>query len=75
MHRKSSSRPVPTNAPRWCKGADDAAFALLPALGTLALPERIVQFVLVVAESSAPAAHADAPRLLDRPPDSPPPRA
>jgi hypothetical protein len=75
MHRKSSARPAPTNGPRWCKGADGAAFAVLPSLGALAMPERLVELVLSFAESAAPVSSADAPRLLARPPDSPPPRA
>lgn len=74
MHKRASSRPAPTNAPRWCKGVDDSSFAVLPVLGVLALPERVVQLLLVITESTAPAFRAEAPRLLDRPPDSPPPR-
>jgi hypothetical protein len=75
MHRKSSSRPVPADAPRWCQGADDSALAVLPALGALALPERIALLTPTTLESPAPAFRAEAPRPLDRPPDSPPPRA
>jgi hypothetical protein len=74
MHRRSSSRPVPADAPRWCQGTDDAAFAVLPALGTLALPERIAPLTPTTVESLAPAFRAEAPRPLARPPDSPPPR-
>ena len=75
MHRKSTSRPVPANAPRWCKGIDTSTYAVLPVLGTLALPERIAQLVLPILEASATAFNAGAARSLDRPPDSPPPRA
>jgi len=75
MHRRSSSRPVPANAPRWCAGADSAAYAVLPVLGTLALPERVAQLAAPSFESLATAPVAAAPRPLDRPPDSPPPRA
>ena len=75
MHRKSTSRPVPANTPRWCKGADASTFAVLPVLGTLALPERIARMLLPLVESPAAAVSAGAPRSLDRPPDSPPPRA
>jgi len=75
MHRKSTSRQMPANTPRWCKGVDGSTYAVLPVLGTLALPERVVAFVLPVVESSAPDAHAESVRLLDHPPDSPPPRA
>ena len=75
MHRKSSPRPAPANGPRWCNGVDGGAFAVLPSLGALAMPERIVELVLSFAESTAPAFRADAPRLLARPPDNPPPRA
>jgi hypothetical protein len=74
MHRKSSSRPVPANTPRWCKGVDTSNYAVLPVLGTLALPERIAQVGLPIPEAPATAFNAAAPRSLDRPPDSPPPR-
>ena len=74
MHRKSTSRPVPANTPRWCKGIDTSSYAILPVLGTLALPERIAQLLLPLVESPAAAVSAEAPRSLDRPPDSPPPR-
>ena len=75
MHRRNSSRPVPADAPRWCQGADGSAFAVLPAVGTLALPERIALLTPTAVESLAPAFRAEAPRPLARPPDSPPPRA
>ena len=75
MHRKSTSRPVPANTPRWCKGIDTSTYAVLPVLGTLALPERIAQLLLPLREIPAAAVSAEAPRSLDRPPDSPPPRA
>ena len=75
MHRKSTSRPAPANAPRWCKGIDTSTYAVLPVLGALALPERVVAFVLPIVESSAPDARAASVRLLGHPPDSPPPRA
>ena len=74
MHKRASSRPVPTNAPRWCSGAADSTFALIPVLGNFALPERVAELVLTVTESAMPARRVEAPRLLDRPPDSPPPR-
>jgi hypothetical protein len=74
MHRKSSSRPVPLDAPRWCQGADDSALAVLPTFGTLALPERVARLTPPVVASPAPALRAEAPRPLARPPDSPPPR-
>jgi hypothetical protein len=74
MHRRSSSRPVPVDAPKWCQGVDDSLLAALPVLGTLALPERIAQLVPTAVESLAPSFRAEAPRPLDRPPDSPPPR-
>ena len=75
MHRNSSSRPAPTNGPRWCNGVDGGAFAVLPSLGALAMPERIVELALSFAESAAPAFGTDSPPLLARPPDNPPPRA
>lgn len=75
MHRKSSSRPVPANTPRWCKGVDGSTYAVLPVLGALALPERIAQLELPLVEPHAAAVSAEVPRFLDRPPDSPPPRA
>ena len=75
MHRRASSRPAPTNAPRWCKGVDGSSYAVLPVLGTLAMPEHVAQFVLAITESAAPAVRIKAPRPLTRPPDSPPPRA
>ena len=75
MHRRSSSRPVPANAPRWCTGVDDSAYGVLPVLGGLALPERIAQVARPNIESLASAPLAEAPRPLARPPDSPPPRA
>ena len=75
MHRKSTSRPVPANTPRWCKGIDTSTYAVLPVLGALALPERVVALVLPLVESPAADAHAESVRLLDHPPDSPPPRA
>jgi hypothetical protein len=75
MHRRSSSRPMPVDAPRWCQGADDSALAVLPAPGALALPERIARLTPAALESPAPAFRAEAPGPLDRPPDSPPPRA
>jgi hypothetical protein len=75
MHRRSTSAPAPADGPRWCKGVDDSSYAVLPVLGSLAMPEPIVTFVFSLTESAAPAVHAEAPRLLDRPPDSPPPRA
>ena len=75
MHRKGSTRPAPANGPRWCKGADGATYALLPVLGTLAMPERVVRFDRSLSEGATPAFRADTPRLLDQPPDSPPPRA
>jgi hypothetical protein len=74
MHRKSSTRPAPQNAPRWCKGADGGTFAVLPSLGALAMPERIVELVLAHAGSAARAFPAETPTLVDHPPDSPPPR-
>jgi len=75
MHRKSSPRPAPTNGPRWCNGVNGDTFALLPSIGALAMPERVAHFQPSIVESVAPALRADAPRLLDRPPDNPPPRA
>lgn len=75
MHRRGSSRPAPTNAPRWCQGVDGSSYAVLPVLGTLSLPERVVQLAPGVTESTAPAPLTVAPRPLDHPPDSPPPRA
>lgn len=75
MHRKSTSRPLPPNTPRWCKGIDTSTYAVMPVLGTLALPERIAQLLLPLAEAPRTAVSAEAPRSLDRPPDSPPPRA
>jgi hypothetical protein len=74
MHRKTTSRPVPANTPRWCKGIDTSNYAVLPVLGALALPERVEAFTLPSVESSAPDARAESVRLLDHPPDSPPPR-
>jgi len=75
MHRRSSSRPAPANAPRWCKGVDGSSYALVPALGTLALPERVAQLMPAATAPAAPAPRRDAPRPVARPPDSPPPRA
>jgi len=75
MHRSASSRPAPTNAPRWCKGVDGSSYAVLPVLGTLALGERVAQLVAGITESTAHAPRTEARRLLARPPDSPPPRA
>jgi hypothetical protein len=75
MHRRSSSRPVPADAPRWCQGVDDTAFAVPPAFGAFALLERIALHTPTAVESLAPAFRAEAPRPLARPPDSPPPRA
>jgi hypothetical protein len=75
MHRKSSPRPAPANTPRWCKGVDGSSYAVLPAFGALGLPEGITQLLLPITEGFAPAVHADAPRALHSPPDSPPPRA
>jgi hypothetical protein len=75
MHRRSSSRPVPANAPRWCAGVDGSACAVVPVLGTLAPPEHVAQFTSPNLDLLAPAPRAAAPRPLDRPPDSPPPRA
>jgi hypothetical protein len=75
MHRKSSSRPLPANTPRWCKGVDGSTYAVLPVLGALALPERVARLLLPLLESPAAAVSAEAPRPLARPPDSPPPRA
>ena len=75
MHRRGSSRPAPTNGPRWCKGVDSSSYAVLPVLGTLSLPESIAPFVCAVTESTAPAPCSKPPRPLPRPPDSPPPRA
>jgi hypothetical protein len=74
MHRKSSSRPVPANAPRWCQGVDDSTAAVLPVLGALALPERVARFTIPVVSSLAPPLRVEAPRPLHSPPDSPPPR-
>jgi len=74
MHRRGSSRPAPTNAPRWCKGVDGSSYAVLPVLGTLAMPEHIARFVFAINQSAAPSARTEAPRPLPRPPDSPPPR-
>ena len=74
MHRRTSSRPVPADAPRWCTGVDDSAYGVLPVLGGLALPERIAQVVRPNIESRATVSLAEAPRPLARPPDSPPPR-
>ena len=74
MHRRSSSRPVPANAPRWCAGVDDSAFAVLPALGMLAMPERVAQLLRPNFEPLVAARRGEAPRPLARPPDSPPPR-
>ena len=74
MHRRSTSRPAPADAPRWCKGVDNSTFAVLPAFGALAMPERVAPLARPVGESPAPAFVAGAPRPLDRPPDSPPPR-
>lgn len=74
MHRRSSSRPVPVDAPRWCQGVDDSVLAALPVLGTLALPERIAPLIPTAVESLVPAFRAEAPRPLARPPGSPPPR-
>jgi hypothetical protein len=75
MHRRSSSRPIPSGTPRWCQGVDDSAYAVLPVFGTLALPERVTQFAHPLTVSRALTSAAEAPRPLDRPPDSPPPRA
>ena len=75
MHRRSSPRPAPANGPRWCKGVDDSTYAVIPALGTLALPERVALLVRPVTPVLATAHPAEAPVPLDRPPDSPPPRA
>jgi hypothetical protein len=75
MHRRASSRPAPTNAPRWCKGVDGSSYAVVPVLGTLVLPERVAQLTPGISESAAPAPRSASPRPLARPPDSPPPRA
>jgi hypothetical protein len=75
MHRRASSRPTPTNAPRWCKGVDGSSYAVLPVLGTLSLPERVLQLAPAITESTVPAPRTVAPRPLAHPPDSPPPRA
>ena len=75
MHRRSSSRPAPSNGPRWCSGADASSYAVLPAFGQLAMPEHLAQFAFAITESTAPAPRIEAPRPFDRPPDSPPPRA
>jgi len=74
MHQRSTSRPGPANGPRWCKGVDGSSYAVLPVLGTLALPERVAPPLHSIVESAAPVPRAAAPRLLVRPPDSPPPR-
>jgi hypothetical protein len=75
MHRRSSSRPVPVDAPRWCTGVDDSIFAVVPVFGALAMPERAAHLLPHDVESAAPLFRAGGPRPLDRPPDSPPPRA
>ena len=75
MHKRASSRPAPANAPRWCKGVDESSFAVLPVIGTLALPEYVTDLLPQITATAAPAIRVGAPRLLDRPPDSPPPRA
>ena len=74
MHRRSSSRPAPANGPRWCKGVDGSTYAVIPALGTLALPERVAALVVPAFDSIALVPVADAPLPLDHPPDNPPPR-
>jgi hypothetical protein len=74
MHRKTSSRPVPADAPRWCKGVDGATYAVMPVLGALAPPERLAQLALLTALSPIASSPDQAPLALDRPPDSPPPR-
>jgi hypothetical protein len=74
MHRRSSSRPIPADAPRWCTGLDDSVFAVLPVFGALALPERIAHLARPELEPLVTAPRPGAPRSLDRPPDSPPPR-
>lgn len=75
MHRRSTSRPAPASAPRWCAGVGDSSYPVLPVLGTLAMPERIAEVVLSLTDSAAPAVPAETPRVLAPPPDSPPPRA
>jgi hypothetical protein len=74
MHRRSSSRHVPANAPRWCKGANDTAYATLPALGVLALPERAAVVTRPIGDALPVAPRVEALRPLHHPPDSPPPR-
>ena len=74
MHRRSASRPIPANVPRWCKGVDGSTYAVLPVLGTLAMPERVALFAVPAVESTPPAFRAASPRPLDHPPDNPPPR-
>jgi hypothetical protein len=75
MHRRSAPRPIPAGAPRWCGAGDDSLFALAPVLGALVAPEPIQTTVLTL--PVVPLHTHDAARLLllDRPPDSPPPRA
>ena len=75
MHRRSAPRPVPPGTPRWCGAGDDSIFALLPVLGTLAVPEPVQQSLAPSATSLALAPVAERPVRLARPPDSPPPRA
>lgn len=75
MHKRASSRPAPSNAPRWCKGVDGSSYAVLPVLGTLALPERVAELLLSFETTPVLAPRAQAALPLDRPPDSPPPRA
>lgn len=74
MHKRSSPRP-PGNAPRWCAGVGDSAYAVLPVLGTLALPERVAPLACPDHGSRAASVVSLAPRSLGVPPDSPPPRA
>jgi hypothetical protein len=74
MHKRST-RPLPPDAPRWCAGVDETAYAVLPTLGVLGLPERDTQTISLTFESLVPAARAGAIHPLATPPDSPPPRA
>jgi hypothetical protein len=75
MHRRAPARHAPADAPRLCSGGDASLYALAPMVGSFALPVRVERVARPdVASPVAPAPGGDTVRL-DRPPDSPPPRA
>jgi hypothetical protein len=75
MHRRAARVRRPPTRRGGARAWDGSSYAVLPVLGTLALPERVAQFV---AGSPNPPLHARAPRRPVRSPARPtvpPPRA